>query len=120
MSDTGQVDSDDVLPIFAYGTLLELDTLAELGAAPTAREPAAALGRHIAGERGYPAVSFEGDGVEEIRGELLSFDETDFPHVLRRLDAYEDAPRLFRRLRVYVRTQDEQLVAAHTYSWARG
>ena len=74
------------------------------------------MGQRVQGEREYPAVSFD-SGTEELSGQLLWFDSEVLGDVIRRLDSYEDHPRLFRRVQVQATTAEGQVVA-YSYEWS--
>jgi gamma-glutamylcyclotransferase (GGCT)/AIG2-like uncharacterized protein YtfP len=110
-------DQIEYLPLFVYGTLLEGRTRdCVLGQSVLRTERAAAQGRWEEATD-YPAASFR-DPVSEISGELVWLMPDRFEISLRRADHYEDAPRLYRRVRISVRAGENE-VRAYAYEWAR-
>lgn len=109
-------DQIEYLPLFVYGTLLERPTRdSVLGQSVLRTERAAARGRWE--EADYPAASFR-DPVSEISGELLWLIPERFEVSLQRADQYEGVPRLYRRVRIRVRTGEKE-VRAYAYEWVR-
>lgn len=103
------------LPVFAYGTLRDPEVLRYLGVTIIERRSAVALGRRHTTLTSYPAVSFEAR-EEEIVGELLWLDPSHFETALRRLDRYERLPQLFERIRLTVKSGDDEY-EAYAYGW---
>lgn len=112
----GASASDSYLPLFVYGTLREGESAAGLIEGTVVHRAAAcAMGRREDVGAHYPAVTF-GVADEEISGELLWLDRDQFARTIAGLDAYEGVPTLFRRVRIRVRTGDEEL-EAYAYEW---
>jgi len=105
----------EYLPLFVYGTLLDR-RVQELVLGPSVIriDPATAKGQweEVPGDPGA-SVS---DPVTEIRGELVWLLPERFEACLQRVDQYEGASNLFKRVRIRVQTEGEE-VAAYAYEW---
>ena len=94
-----------VLPLFVYGTLRSGERAAHmLDADVVRRAPARVNG----------CLVDTGEGV--IQGELVWVRAATYASTLERLDAYEGAPTLFRRIMVVAETGGERL-EAFAYDW---
>lgn len=108
--------SDEVLPLFVYGTLLSGGSAeGMLEAFVVKRAPASASGRFVDTGAPYPGAVF-GGVIERIDGELLLVEPSRFAMLIENLDAYEGVPSLFRRIRITVSTSDGD-VEAYAYEW---
>jgi gamma-glutamylcyclotransferase (GGCT)/AIG2-like uncharacterized protein YtfP len=108
---------DPYLPLFAYGTLRDLETLTSIiGSTAIRRAPATARGRLEDHATTYPTATFS-DLQGKIVGELLWLPPDSFRISLQSLDRYEGVPGLFRRIRVKVSSAGSEL-DAYAYEWA--
>ena len=106
----------DELPLFVYGTLRTGERAAPLlGSDAVRRAPATVRGRLVDTGAPYPGAVF-GDGEGIVRGELVWLRPATYAATLARLDAYENAPTLFRRVRIVVEVAGRD-VQAFAYEW---
>lgn len=108
------------LPLFVYGTLRPgcsaWDHVADL---VEVVGPARTVGRLYDTPHGWPAADLEADG--EVHGTLLApRGPRAAVELVARVDAYENAPQLFRRRAVVVRDPQGQRAWAMAYQWADG
>ena len=110
---------DDLyLPLFAYGTLCDPQTLTSvIGSVAVRRAPATARGRLEHHGTTYPTATFI-DTQGELIGELLWLPPDGFRTSLQELDHYEGVPDLFRRIRVTAHSAGKNR-DAYAYEWAR-
>ena len=79
------------------------------------RQAARAWGRRAHTGAWFPGVIFD-EKADEIDGELLWLDRRTWGEALRRLDAYEGVPVLFRRITISVDLQGKTR-EAYAYEW---
>lgn len=111
--------SEEVLPLFVYGTLCSGEE-AEwiLRDAQVRRIPGEAIGESVETGTPYPGVVFVPSG-RPVAGEIVWLQPEAFTDTMRRLDEYEDVPDLYRRVRVVASTPDGD-IEAYAYEWIAG
>ena len=107
---------DEDLPLFVYGTLRSGERAAHMLEADVIRRaPAKVRGRLVDTGRSYPGAVFECTGGV-VEGELVWVRAATYAATLARLDGYEGAPTLFRRVTVVAENGAER-VEAFAYEW---
>ena len=119
MTDSNTIDRNRELPLFIYGTLRKGESAEnEIAADVLRRAPARARARLLEINAPYPAAVF-GDDEGLLPGEIVWFKPEKFVEAIDRVDVYENAPFLFRRILVTVETEGQQVEAwAYTYTHA--
>jgi gamma-glutamylcyclotransferase (GGCT)/AIG2-like uncharacterized protein YtfP len=119
MVDSNTIDRNRELPLFIYGTLKQGESGEDVIKADVLRRaPAQAHARLLEINAPYPAAFF---GPDEglLPGEIVWFKPGKFVPAIDRVDEYENAPFLFRRILVTVETEGQQVEAwAYTYTHA--